>query len=187
MKAIVLTIPHSGTHFTMRLLQLLKVEAEYTHFQKSWEHVIRERLENIRDDERLILPFRPRANIKQTWINRINAKGADWFGTRQDEYEECWDVRCNLMSLMSEIGFYVLPIVKSPLRWDHLDALEKWLESPALSSSSAKALHEYVEEWGRVRSWDNEKGVYRDDGILMPQRKKAMKLLTEEKELRNVS
>jgi len=161
--AIVLTIPHGGTHFAVMLLQLMGVEVEYCHFQPQFEDRIRGRLENIQEDERVILTHRNEEAIHATWKNRLEAKGADWFGSRLEEYDGCWETYDKLSPLLDEVGFFTLPIVKSASRFDLCDALRAYLNVGNFDIPTADKFYPFVMEWPRVKSWDPSKKDWRDE------------------------
>lgn len=152
-RAIVLSVPYSGTHFTMKLLSLMGVEAEYTHFEPNWEYKIEARLLGMWPGERVILPYRPEVDIAKSWHDRNMVLR---------EYHQAWDVKDRLMPLLSKVGFFMLPVERSMLRWEMVRALQTWL-GVAHETELSSELFTFIKDWPRVASWDPVKNDWRDE------------------------
>ncbi len=164
-KAIILSIPHSGTHFLMHLCQNIigfgnpeEINVEYAHFQPTWEKVIRNRLENFNPHtEQIVIPYRPEQAVLDTWRARIEQKGADWWGSRIDEYDSCFDVKIKLTDLLNECGFMLFPIEKSPMRHAYCE----WLRERLLGRLNVED-YRFIEEWPPAKSWDPASSAWRE-------------------------
>ncbi len=164
-KAIILSIPHSGTHFMMHLCQNVigfgnpeEINVEYCHFQPLLGEIIRNRLENFNPHtEQIVIPYRPEPKIRATWKARLEQKGADWWGSRLDEYKECWDVKDSLANLLNETGFMLFPIEKSPMRHAYCE----WLRERLLGRLNVED-YRFIEEWPPAKSWDIDNSCWRE-------------------------
>jgi len=170
-KAIILSIPHSGTHFMMHLCHnVIGAEVEYAHFQPTWESVIRNRLERFNPHtEQIVIPYRPEPVIRATWKTRLEQKGADWWGSRLDEYHTCWETKDSMTELLNKCGFLFFPIEKSPMRHAYCELLRE-----RLLGRIDVAGYRFIEEWPPAKSWDSDNNCWRESPFYDPQAMKEL-------------
>jgi hypothetical protein len=69
-RAVVLSIPHSGTHFCCYLLKLLGVDYRFNHFDKSGEGAIQKFVPTMPKGVQVVIPIRPYNDILESWKAR---------------------------------------------------------------------------------------------------------------------
>ena len=181
-KAIILSIPHSGTHFMMHLCHnIIGAEVEFCHFQPLLDEIILNRLEKFNPHtEQIIIPYRPEPAVRATWKARLDQKGADWWGSRLDEYEKCWEIWHNLTDLLNKCGFILFPIEKSPMRHAYCEFLRERL----LGRIDVEG-YRFIEEWPPAKSWDIDNNRWRESPFYDLQETKQMMASSMLKEKEN--
>jgi len=152
--AIVLSIPFSGTHFAVQLLRHLNIPVEFAHFQPSWEVRILDRLlfNFDRTKEFIVVPYRAAELIRATHMRRGNKPQS----AKLNEYHSFYDTKDRVQSIIDSIGFVMLPIAKSPLRFDYVNLLRNTAldDSQTLSPEANK----FILDWKPIKNDPN--GIY---------------------------
>ncbi len=184
-KAIVLTIPHTGTHFTMYLInKVLGGNAVFSHFEPVAESLVTQTLRDFDpSNEVIVLPWRPDADVKVSWFNRTIGPAPRRNRTNtSEEYDKCWDVRDRLVSLLNQCGFMLFPIDKTPMRFQHVDNLRRAMGMGTPISRSDEET-KFIGAWTRHKSWDPDAGLFRESPITRDDMKATMiKLKLKEKD-----
>jgi len=149
-RAVVLSVPHNGTHFTVWLLQeVLGITTEYCHMEPAHEERIQKRLAVMRRGECIVVPVRFRDSVMRSFMARRGH--APDFDANYEVFESLlpWLAMHRLMFLpVEDIG------QKLKLMW----RLAEFLGLNGLKESQL----EFGRRWPVVRSYDADTRGFRD-------------------------
>lgn len=142
-KCVVLSLPHSGTHFAVWLLaEVLKLDVKFQHFHQTGYDQTNETLSNLPPGFPVIVPYRLREDVEASWTKR---------GQNLDELQRCKDIMLIWMYVHRHLDWITLDLSEHTYTYRFNEILHLVNRLGITDSVDPENINLVCKEWPIVR------------------------------------